>query len=411
MSARVLIVDDEGNMRWVLTEALTAAGYDVTSASSGPEALQQMAKSPVELVILDLKLKGMDGLATLRRLRERWPDVVVIILTAYGTVATAVEAMQLGAADYLRKPFDVEEVAFKLQRALERKGLQDEVRRLRRSAHHPERDALVGRDPAWLRCVEQVGSLTALDLDILFTGEAGVGKTALARLAHASSDRQDAPFVEIDLRTLRPPIQRAVLLGEHGREGARSQAGAGTLLLLHMEQCGQDGWAALREAVTQRRGGGGPRLLLTANSLTLPDDLILSEVRVPPLRERRADIPLLAHAFADGTSLTAGALDVLTRYSWPGNVAELRCTITRAVTLARDGVIDEQHVPEGIQQQGNVAAPITLPPEGLSLEAVEITLLEQALSLAGGNKTRAAELLGLTRHTLLYRLEKYGLGS
>lgn len=411
MSTRVLIVDDEGNMRWVLTEALTTAGYDVMSVSSGPEALQQMAKSPADLIILDLKLKGMDGLATLRRLRERWPDVVVMILTAYGTVTTAVEAMQLGAADYLRKPFDVEELTFKLQRALERKGLQDEVRRLRRVVNHSQRDALIGRDSAWNACVEQVGSLTALDLDILFRGESGVGKKALASLAHASSDRQDAPRVEIDVRTISPPIQRAVLFGEQGREGAWSQAGAGTLVLLHVEQCGSDVWTAMREALAQRSDGRGPRLLLTASLDHQPEHRSLPEIRVPPLRERPADIALLAQAFAEPASLTPSALDVLIRHQWPGNVSELRSVVARAALLANGGSIDEQHLPDIIHRQVSSTAPITLPPEGLSLEAVEIALLEQALRLAGGNKTRAAELLGLTRHTLLYRLEKYGLGS
>ena len=411
MSVRVLVVDDEGNMRWVLTEALTTAGYEVLSVSSGHEALQHMAKTPAELVILDLKLKGMDGLATLRQLRERWPDVVVMILTAYGTVATAVEAMQLGAADYLRKPFDVEEVNFKLQRALERKGLQDEVRRLRRAVRYAERDALIGGEPAWVRCVEQVHSLTALDLDIVFTGEAGVGKTGLAYLAHANSQHRDAPLVAIDFRTISPLIQRAVLLGQDGREGAWSRAGAGTLMLLHVEQCAADGWAALREGMARRVGGHGPRLLLTASTHAPPDDLILPEVRVPPLRERPGDISVLAHAFAQGVGLTPVALAGLTRYAWPGNVSELRSVVAQAVALTNGGPIDDQHLAERVRQRIDVTAPITLPPEGISLEAVEITLLEQALSLAGGNKSRAAELLGLTRHTLLYRLDKYGLGS
>lgn len=410
MSVRVLVVDDEGNMRWVLTEALTAAGYDVASVPGGADALQHMAKTPAHLVILDLKLKGMDGLATLRRLRERWPDVVVIILTAYGTVATAVEAMQLGAADYLRKPFDVEEVTFKLQRALERKGLQDEVRRLRRAVTHPQRGALIGRDPAWVRCIEQVRSLTALDLDILLIGEPGAGKRTLAHLAHFSSDRQHAPLVEIDFRTLSEAIQRAVLLGEQGREGAWSQAGGGSLLLAHVEECGPDGWGSLRDALAQRTGSG-PRFLLTAQPQELPELLMLPQVCVPPLRERLADIPLLIQSFVEDVRLTPPALDLLTRYAWPGNVGELRSVVTRAAMLADGAPIDEQHLPASLYRHPSSTAPITLPPTGISLEAVEIALLKQALHLAGGNKTRAAELLGLTRHTLLYRLEKYGLAS
>src|SRR5918997_4269544 len=175
MTGRVLIVDDEANMRWILKEALAAVGYDVEVAAGGQEALSEMGRRPADLVLLDLKLKGMDGLTTLRRLMERWPDTVVIILTAYGTVATAVEAMQLGAADYLRKPFDVEEITFKLQRALERRALQAEVLRLRVQAAPAVVEPPVGTHVRWQRAVEQVRSLTALALDIVLLGERAAG--------------------------------------------------------------------------------------------------------------------------------------------------------------------------------------------------------------------------------------------
>ena len=148
MAERVLIVDDEANLRWVLKEALGEAGYEVRSVTGGQEALAEMAQWPADLVLLDLKLKGMDGLATLRRLRERWPDVVVIILTAHGTVPTAVEAMQLGAADYLRKPFDVEEISFKLRRALERRTMQHELQRQRAAARPTDGAVTVAAHPA-----------------------------------------------------------------------------------------------------------------------------------------------------------------------------------------------------------------------------------------------------------------------
>jgi DNA-binding NtrC family response regulator len=407
MAERVLVVDDEANMRWVLQEALAQAGYEVATSAGGEEALQQMAQTPADLVILDLKLKGMDGLATLRRLHERWPQVVVIILTAYGTVATAVEAMHLGAADYLRKPFDVEEVRFKLQRALERKALQSELQRLRQSVHGAGRVALAGSHPIWQRSVEQVRSLTALDLDVLFLGEAGSGKRALARLAHALSERGAAPLVEVDLRTVPDEIQQAVLAGQGGADDAWSRSGAGSLLLCHVERLHLEVWTALRERQTQS-GRRRPRLLLTAERA--PDGGInMAEVLAPPLRDRAGDLPLLARSFAPDAEVTPAALEALAHYAWPGNVAELRGVIDRAMALAAGHPIDVCHLPREVCDGPAAETPMRLPPEGLSLEAVEIALLRQALELAGGNKTRAAELLGLTRHTLLYRLEKYEL--
>lgn len=413
MSHQVLIIDDEANMRWVLHEALTHAGYTVYGASSGQEALRQMTRSPVDLIILDLKLKGMDGLTTLRHLRERWPEVVVIILTAYGTITTAVEAMQLGATDYLRKPFDVEEVRFKLQRAMERQAMQRELQRLRQNLHQTERLNLAGTHPAWEACIEQVRSLSVFDLDLVITGEAGVGKTCLARLAHGLSSRRDAPLVELDMRSIPPVTLAETLWGTERHEGAWSRAGAGALLLRHAEAVSPDGWAMIQERLAQR-AGRGPRLLVTATMEVAVDALALPRVAVPPLRERREDVLALALAQVPDTAISPGALQLLEHYTWPGNVAELRAVVLRAAALADNAPIHEQHLPDHVRRQADALpsnVPIRLPPEGLSLEGVEVALLQQALSLAGGNKTRAAQLLGLTRHTLLYRLQKYGLDA
>ncbi len=411
MSVHALIVDDEANMRWVLHEALAQAGFTVASASSGQDALQHLARAPVDLVILDLKLKGMDGLTTLRRLRERWPDVVVIILTAYGSVPTAVEAMQLGAADYLRKPFDVEELTFKLQRAMERQAMQRELQRLRHDAHQMEQFGLAGTHPAWEACVEQVRSLSRFELDLVITGEAGAGKTALARLAHRLSARGAAPLVELDMRAIPAAALGGTLWGTERQEGAWSRAGAGALLLRHADAMPTDGWETMQERLAQR-AGRGPRVLLTARTQSRADALALPCVTVPPLRERREDVLALVRAQVPHAAISPGALEILEGYGWPGNVAELRSVVLRAVMLAGTGPVEEHHLPEHLRRRAAVQpsdGPIRLPPDGLSLEGVEVALLQQALSLAGGNKTRAAELLGLTRHTLLYRLQKYGL--
>jgi DNA-binding NtrC family response regulator len=401
--ARVLIVDDEPHMRWVLTEALTKAGHMPQGAESGAEALSVLAQSPVELVLLDLKLKGMDGLATLRAIHERWPEVVVMMLTAYGTLATAVEALQSGATDYLRKPFDVEELSFKLARALERQSLQRTVARLRQQ----QPPIPTGTHPTWRRAVE--AALQGIDVQLV--GEAGSGRATIARYVHATGPQCEAPIVERDLATLSSASHAIVLEGAGREEGAWAQAGSGTLLLRHREALSEEGEASLERLRQQRRDSGvGPRVITTA----LPNttlDTHAATVQVPALRDHHSDVPLLVSHWLGDQPITAGTLAALERYDWPGNIAELRGVIERAMALARDAAVEERHLPTEVRTIGPADALVRLPPEGLNLEEVEVSLLRQALAMAGGNKSRAAELLGLSRHTLLYRLEKFGIGE
>lgn len=406
MTKRVLVVDDEVNMRWVLKEALTEAGYDVAVAGTGHEALSQMTQQPADLIILDLKMKGMDGLGTLARLRERWPDVVVIILTAYGTVTTAVEAMQLGAADYLRKPFDVEEVSFKIHRALERTAMQREVRRLRANAREGVAPEVLGSHPRWQRCLDQIAMLTSLEYDLIIHGAPGVGKRHLAHFAHAISQRSAAPLVTIDSALIRDTPQLIELFHADHDQSLWSRAGDGAVLVQDAHVLPREAWTLIGDVV--RRRTHGPRLLITAEHVP-PMTFTLPDVLVPSLAERASDIPLIVRALAPSVVVTAAALQQLEQYAWPGNVTELRHVIDRATALAHGNAIDRDHLPT--PPQGAVAEdhPIHLPPDGINLEAVEVSLIRQALVQAHGNKSRAAELLGLTRHTLLYRLEKYGL--
>lgn len=409
----VLIIDDEPNMRWVLGKALEQAGYTVAVAEGGDEAVAALARVPADLVLLDLKLKGEDGLTVLRRLRERRPDLVVMLLTAYGTVATAVEAMQLGAADFLRKPFDVEEITFKVARALERREMQQELARLaavQRSA--PALESLVGASPAWQRVIAQAQLGSQSDEHALVLGPVGSGRATLARAVHGVSARAAAPFVTFDAQLYQRDVRRSVLLGGDTGGGAWSAAGSGTLLV-----CGLEDDAALAEALgdamNQRRGG--PRVLAIATDETaFPRSLIAQvplRLAVPPLAGRAGDVPLLAHHFAAGTGITPVAMEALEQYHWPEDVAELRAVITSAVTLAGPGPIDHEHLPLSVRSRAERVAqtPFQLPPQGVSLDDVEQQLIRQALHQARGNKSKAAELLGLTRHTLLYRMEKYGI--
>ncbi len=410
--AQVLIIDDEPNMRWVLQAALGNAGYHTLGAASGEQALALLAETPIDIAILDLKLKGMDGLATLRQIHARWPAVVVLILTAFGTVATAVEALQSGAADYLRKPFDIEEVLFKVSRALERRHLHTEIARLKAATPAPT----PGSDPAWRAAMTASIEALAQGLDVRLSGEAGSGRTGIGRAAHLAAPRHAAPLVACDLGVL-PPADQGLLIAGAGRtDGFWAAAGNGTLLLRHIGALSRSGADALNRLLEHRSTNGvGPLLVLTgtaeewSSAPPLPQRYV--EIPVPPLRAHLDDLLPFAAAWLPDRMITPTAAELLHAYDWPGNLGELRAVLERADTLASGDPLDVPHLPERIRSAPLPNTPMRLPPEGLSLEALEIGLIRQALARAHGNKTRAAELLGLTRHTLLYRLEKYKIAD
>ena len=401
---RVLIVDDEVNIRWVLKEALETAGYEVLTADSGAEALALLPQKSIDLVVLDLKMKGMDGLATLARLRERWPEVIVIILTAYGTVGSAVEAMHLGAADVLRKPFDLEEVRFKIQRSLERAGLHAEVRRLRHAAAPAAMLQLAGNHPRWLQCCEQVRSAAQIAIDLLLYGPAGSGKAQLARYAHHHSSRASAPLVEVDGAVLAELPWQLAPLNPDAAQSVWTQAGQGSVLLRNVQHLSVDYWTQIKAIQPHIQA----RLLLTSDTLLSCAGACLP-IAVPSLAEHASDIVLIAAALYPELVLTPTALTLLEGADWPGNITQLKHILERAQTLAQGQPIEDQHLPQALLQSTGNAAPWQLPGQGISLEELEKSLIQQALLQAHGNKSRAAELLGLTRHTLLYRLEKHGL--
>lgn len=408
MTRNVLVIDDETNMRWVLAKALEQAGYTAHAAAGGDEGLTILSRQPIELVLLDLKLRGEDGLTVLRRLRERRPDLVVMMLTAHGTVPNAVEAMQLGAADFLRKPFDVEEIVFKVARALERRAMQQELSRLNAQQRSvPAFEHLIGVDPNWQRLVAQARQLAPQTEHVLVVGEAGSGRTSVARAVYAASTRAQGRLVEVDLETLNNPLD---VVGKTP-SSIWNQAIGGTLLLRGLERF-PDVQLLIAERLEQQ--DQAPRLLIVIDqqsSIAQPLVQYLPlRLSVPPLRERPNDILLLALHFSGKQTLSPQAASKLEQYTWLGNVAELQAVVERACLLAGDSEIDVAHLPRVLSElQQTHEAVFQLPEEGLNLEALEQDLIRQALDKARGNKSRAADLLGLTRHTLLYRLEKYGI--
>ena len=399
MGRTILIVDDESNMRWVLGRALEQAGYTVHGVANGDEAASLLSRVPIDLALLDLKLKGEDGLAILRRLRERQPELVVIMLTAYGTVPTAVEAMQLGAADFLRKPFDVEEVTFKIGRALERRAMQQELTRLTAQQRSiPAFDSLIGASVAWQRVLAQAQQAAVSDQSALLIGEVGSGRTTLARAMHRASRRHAAPLIELDLAMYRDTAQGTALFGNEESGGAWAEAGSGSLLLRGLEDA-QAVHEPLAERLQAQSISAGPRLLIVlADAAAVPAMLIAHipiHIRVPPLRERPGDILLLARHVAGQQPISDAAVQRLEHYHWPENVAELRGVILRAAQLAGDRPIEHMHLPAFVHTAPDLhdQRAMQLPPEGVNLEQVEQNLIRQALERARGNKSKAAELL------------------
>jgi two-component system, NtrC family, response regulator AtoC len=419
----VLIVDDEANMRWVLQRALEKAGYEPVSAANGHEALNAAARQRIDLALLDLKMPGMDGLAVLRELRQRQPDLPVILLTAHATVPTAVEAMRLGALDYLRKPFDVEEVLFKIANALQRQAVQVErdalSARLRQMADPAAGSAAVGlarfigASPALDEPLARAQAAAGSDYPVLLTGEAGTGKTLLAQLIHDNGRRPDAPLVLTDCGGLSAAALRQELLAENGRW---RQALGGTLLLRRIDRLPPE----LAEPLSVHLAGllrsperpAGLRVIATAAAAVAPPLLALLDgirIDLPALRARAGDLVLLAQHLAPNSKLTGLAFNVLLAYPWPGNVAELAGVLAHARALAGAGPIELEHLPARISAApAEAASTFRLPPGGIDLDQLERELIRQALEMAQGNKSQAARLLGLTRHTLLYRLEKHG---
>ncbi|MDO8672402.1 MAG: sigma-54 dependent transcriptional regulator [Dehalococcoidia bacterium] len=406
MGKTVLVIDDDQNMRWVLQRALALGGLEVVSAPSGEAGLVTLAMQTVDVVLLDLKLGGMDGLATLKRIRQMRPEVPVILLTAYASVPTAVEAMRLGATDYLRKPFDVEEVRFALAKAMERGEMAQELARLSTEVKDRYSFQQVSGSQRMAEILPHLEAASRSRFNVLLVGERGTGKSTLARSIHYNSSLSSLAPVEIACGVLSEGALRKELAK------AASSAAGGCIVVDDVDRLSPALQAELADLLSDHH----IRALATATDPTkigqsLREVLGEIEIDLPPLRERRDDVALLAKRFLGERELSAAALQAISRYDWPGNVAELKSVLERATCLT-DGQVEVHHLPEAVGETlSSSPSPFRLPREGVSLENVERGLIVQALEQSHGNKTKAAELLGLSRHTLLYRLEKYGLGG
>ena len=467
--ARILVADDEDSLRWVLEKGLRQAGYDVVAVKDGTAALKAFEAEPFDLVLLDVRMPGVDGLTALGRLREIQADAYVVVMTAHGTMDTAIQAMQRGAYDYLAKPFDIDEVLLLTERALTARRLTQEVTRLKSGLQEVwEFGAIIGRHPRMQEVYKTIGRVAASDVTVLLRGESGTGKELVASAIHHYSRRAGRPFVAVSCAAIPATLLESEMFGhERGaftdakerRLGKLELAHGGTLYLDEIGDMPVELQTKLLRALQERtieRLGGQESIRIDVRVLaatnrdleTLMKDgrfredlyyrLNVVTVNLPPLRERRRDIPLLIeHLLAKYVGelgergVAPEALDRLVGYDWPGNVRELENVVQRAMVMATAGIILPEHLPIGpvsAAASASVDAPLEEVIEkklvecvrglrehtsanlyDLMIGLVEKPLLRAVLRETAGNQVRAAQILGINRNTLRKKLLEHGI--
>jgi len=445
MPPRILIIDDDSSLRRVLEYNLQQEGYLVSTASDGESGLRLFAEQEPALVITDLKMPGMSGFQLLSAVKERSPATVVIVLTAFGAIDTAVEAMKLGAFDYLTKPFNRDELKLTVKKALQLQGLSEENRLLKEElSGRAEFKSIVGTSRAMEGVFSVVRKVADTEATVLITGESGTGKELVARAIHSGSSRRAAPFVAVNCAAIPRELLESELFGHlkgaftgavRDKEGKFQLAEGGTIFLDEVGDLPLELQPkllrVLQERVVEPVGGTAPRKIdvrvVAATNANLEQwiaegrfredlyyRLCVIPVQLPPLRERTEDIPLLLRYFCakfggEKVSFTKEALARLREYGWPGNVRELENTVERLLIMRESDQIGVEELPEKISARG--AAPeggvLRLPPDGYPLEELEREAVVEALNRCDWNQTAAARFLRIPRHTLIYRMEKY----
>ena len=449
-NATILVVDDEPLIRWSLSERLKSDGYDVVEAETGAAALDKL-QAGVDLVLLDYKLPDTDGVTVLRKIKEFEPDILVILLTAFASVETAVEAMKLGAYHFANKPFNLDDVAAHVERALETTRLRREVRQYRANAARPySLHSIVGASPAITTLRQLVARVASSPAStVLLTGESGTGKDLVAKVIHYASERASRPFMNITCSALPEQLLESELFGhERGaftdarlqKRGLLETADGGTVFLDEIGEMVPALQAKLLRFLEEKsfkRVGGASDIrvdvrVIAATNRNLEEEVAKGRFRsdlfyrlnvlpivIPPLRNHPEDIPLLVEYFIDGFNTefrkrvlgaSAAAYGVLQRYGWPGNVRELRNVVERAMLLSDADRLEARDF-AGLLSAAARPDDFELPAGGVDLEQLERSLVIQALRRANGNQTRAATLLGLNRDQIRYRIEKFGLSA
>ena len=448
-NATVLVVDDEPLIRWSLVNRLKDEGYRTLEAGTAGDALAQH-RDGADLVLLDFALPDANGLTVLKQIKEADPDTLVIMLTANTEVGTAVEAMKAGAFHYANKPFDLDEIVLLVEKALETTDLKREVRVLRaRNAQPYGMNSIVG-DSTAIKTVrallEKIGVSPAST--VLLTGESGTGKDLAAKVIHYSSGRAAKPFMNITCSALPETLLESELFGhERGaftgadrqKRGLIESADGGTVFLDEIGEMVpllQAKLLRFLEEKSFKRVGGAQDVkvdvrVIAATNRSLQEEvkkgrfredlfyrLNVMAVELPPLRDRKGDVALLVDHYIDSFNtefrkkirgVTPAAMTALQAYPWRGNVRELRNAVERAMLLAEGNELNDSHFPMLSASESELSTAMGLPVEGINLEALERSLVVQALERSGWNQTRAATLLGLNRDQIRYRIEKFDL--
>ncbi len=445
---RVLLIDDDINICKVLSHQLRKNGMETDTAYSGKEGLTLFRKGEYDIVLTDIQMPDMSGIEVLRHIRQENRQVVVILITAYGSVENAIEACKLGADDYITKPFGHEQLMFVIEKAVRLRELQQENLQLRQELVGKYRfDNMVARSSRMENVLQMAGRVAQSDATVLILGESGTGKELLARAIHYNSLRKDKPFITVNCPSIPDNLLESELFGHvkgaytgavKDRKGKFELADGGTLFLDEIGDLRGEVQAkllrVLQEHEFERLGDSRPvkvnvRVLAATNKNLqklieegkFREDLYyrlsVFPITIPPLRERKEEIPFLVDFFlrryAPDRKLIVDpeALETLRQYHWPGNIRELENVIERAVILASGDRISTDHLPSHLLS-GSAAPDRERPSpadEVLPLEEIERHAIRLALEKAGGNRTRAAQLLKIPRHVLLYRLKKLGL--
>jgi len=447
----ILVIDDEQSMRDFLAIMLKKEGHDVVTAENGNDALKAVQNEIFDLVISDVKMPGLDGIDVLKTIKDISPETVVIMITAFASTETAVEAMKLGAYDYITKPFKIDEIKLIIQKALEKRHLRNENILLKREIKSKAGfENFIGKSEPMQKVFSLIRQVADTMSTVLITGESGTGKELVAKAIHFCSLRKDGPFVTVNCGALPETLLESELFGYmkgaftgavSNKQGLFEAANGGTIFLDEISATTPALQIKLLRVLQERefmRVGGTTTIKVDTRVIAASNKNLLEEVskgsfredlyyrlnvlpiHLPLLHDRKEDIPLLVNYFLNKLSASRGlkkiapeTLKLLMSYRWPGNVRELENTIERLAILASEETIHLEHVPDAMRnfQPSSELIPTDIPDEGVDLEALlgnaEMTLLQKALEKTGGVKTEAAKLLGLSFRSFRHRLQKY----
>ncbi len=446
----ILVVDDDPAHRTMLRALLGGWGYEIFEADDGSTAIQEVKDRYFDLILMDVRMLNVSGLEALAQIKSYNPAIPVIIMTAFSSVETAVEALKNGAYDYLTKPLDFDKLRLTIERAMEHLQLKEENRILKRNLGEQfDRQNIIGRSPAMARLLETVAQVAASEATVLLSGESGTGKELIAGAIHFNSYRKDAPFIKINCAALTATLLESELFGhekgaftgaDRRKEGCFVQAHGGSLFLDEVSEMPLTMQVKLLRVLQEReltRVGGEKVIKVDVRVIAATNKDLLKLVKegsfredlyyrlnvvgleIPPLRNRAEDIPLLAQHFIEMFAsknqkkirgFTPKAMDLVLKYEWPGNVRELMNAIERGVVLTQSEYLDDTDLRIFGEISPTVAPPVTIIDQGpRPLEEVEKETVLRTLDAAGGNKSETARLLGITRKTLHKKLKKYGV--